>query len=42
MIELLEPYLSQSEDWFNNFYAIKASKASDYILKWTMGITEFY
>lgn len=42
MIELLEPYLSQSEDWFNETFAVKAAKAAYDIVRWLMGIVEYH
>ena len=42
MIELLEPYLSQSDDWFNDTLAVKASKAATGVLRWLMAIVEFH
>lgn len=41
-IELLEPYLNQSDEWFNDTYATKASKAAAGILKWAFAIYEYH
>ncbi|KAL4465245.1 hypothetical protein ABPG74_001959 [Tetrahymena malaccensis] len=41
-IELLEPYFSQSQDWLNDTYTRKASKAMYFILQWVFSIVECY
>lgn len=41
-IELLEPFIYQQKEWFNDAFAVRASKASSCILKWIMGIFEYH
>jgi len=37
-IELLEPYLSRSEEWFNSATAANASVAAAGIMKWGLAV----
>ncbi|KAL4479549.1 hypothetical protein ABPG72_018535, partial [Tetrahymena utriculariae] len=41
-IELLEPYFSQQQEWFNETYTMKASKAFLGILRWVFSIVEYH
>jgi dynein heavy chain, axonemal len=41
-IELLEPYLMQQSDWFNEKTAINASKAAAGIFRWSVAINEYH
>jgi dynein heavy chain len=41
-IELLYPYFSQQDDWFNDASASRASKAAAGILKWAFAIYDYH
>ena len=41
-IELLQPYILQQNDWFNEKFASNASKAANGILKWALAIYEYH
>lgn len=41
-IELLEPYMKQQGDWFNEETGKKASVAATGILKWALAINEYH
>lgn len=41
-IELLEPYLMQQADWFNEKQAMSASKAAAGVFKWALAIYEYH
>ena len=41
-IELLEPYMKQQNDWFNEDTGKKASVAASGILRWALAINEYH